>query len=494
MFAADASTTKDVKSIIAHSSSPFSREQTLEADQILKLLPDQAVPVSRDDVSLLQVEKKRSQRRKGWPVREPSVFEVHIAELNGTEDEVIIKQFGYDLFEAPPLTFAPVDTVSVGPDYMLGPGDELNISLWGMINAQYSISIERDGSIALPQLGTLHLSLLTFSEAREFLKKELARYYKPGEVKINMSMGRLRSMRVFIVGKAQSPGSYTISSLSTLINALFAAGGPAKVGSMRDIQVKRNGEMITHFDLYDLLLKGDKRSDVRLMSEDVVFIPPSGPLVAISGNVRIPAIYELKGETTLAQLIEMAGGWNDIAFKGRVQIERIVDDNRRTIFEASLEDVETKDIEIHSGDLIRVFSIVPDKRIVSLSGPVHREGEFGFTPGMKVSDLISMAGGLKYYAYTRESELSRVMVTEDGPKTKKFLLDLEKAVDGDLDHDIPLQEEDYLFIRTIPEWEIYRTMTIEGEVRFPGRYAIEKGREAFLPYRNVPAVLRMTRI
>jgi protein involved in polysaccharide export with SLBB domain len=472
--AADQVQSTDIQSMRPLAPVFLSNEETIEADEILKNLPESVIEKDLP-YSIQKTQQGELREYKESAPEEPSVFEDYINGLSSSKDPLEIRQFGYDLFDAPPTTFAPVDNVPVGPDYLLGPGDELNITLWGKFNAQYTVEIDKEGKIILPQIGLLHMSLLKYSEAREFLDLVLSRFYKPGEVKINLSMGKLRSMRVFVVGKAKSPGSYTISSLSSLINALFAAGGPAKTGSLRDIQVKRGGETIVHFDLYDFLLKGDKSADIRLMPEDVIFIPSSGPLAAIAGNVRSPAIYELKGESTLAELVEMAGGWNDIAYKGNVQIERIVDSNRQMVFEASLEEAETGDVEIRQGDLVRVFSVVQDKRIVNLSGPVHREGEYGFTLGMKVSDLISMAGGLKYFAYTGESELTRVTVTDAGPKTEKFAINLKKALDGDLAHDILLQEEDYLFVRTIPEWELYRTMTIEGEVRFPGTYTIEKG-------------------
>ncbi|MCR4287636.1 MAG: polysaccharide biosynthesis/export family protein, partial [Deltaproteobacteria bacterium] len=178
-----------------------------------------------------------------------------------------IRQFGYGLFDEPPSTFAPVEAVPVGPDYVLGPGDELRVSLWGKVNAEYAAAIDRDGKITVPQMGVLQLSGMNFSEANAFLLKELSKYYLPAEVKLNVSMGRLRAIKVFVVGKARRPGSYSISSLSTLINALFAAGGPSKSGSMRNIEVKRAGKTVTSFDMYDFLLKGDKTKDVRLMPE-----------------------------------------------------------------------------------------------------------------------------------------------------------------------------------------------------------------------------------
>ena len=157
---------------------------------------------------------------------------------------------------------------------------------------------------------------------------------------MNVSMGALRTIRVYVVGNAKKPGAYTVSSLATLINALFESGGPNKTGTMRDIQLKRNGTTTAHFDMYDFLLKGDKTNDVRLMPEDVIFIPPVGPLVAIAGNVKNPAIYELKGKTTFLDLLDMTGGLTSVAFKGRVQVNRIENHQFRTFFEGDLIDIE----------------------------------------------------------------------------------------------------------------------------------------------------------
>lgn len=400
-----------------------------------------------------------------------SEFEQYISGKVSSTISTNIMQFGYNLFKRPPSTFAPVDKIPVGPDYVLGPGDEIRIAVWGKIEGQWSVVVDRDGNIALPKVGILGVTGLTFNELKELLHKEFSKYYTGFEM--NVSMGSLRTIRVYVVGNAERPGAYTVSSLSTLINALFEAGGPSKTGTMRDIQLKRNGKTIVHFDVYDFLLKGNKTKDVRLMPEDVIFIPPVGPLVAVAGSVNSPAIYELKEERTISQLIQMAGGLNTIAFKDRVQIERIIDNARQIVFESDF--AESKDIEVKSGDVIKIFPIVQDRKIVRLFGAVQREGEYGFKPGMTVKDLISLGGGLKYYAYNKEAELTRVYVTDNGPKTEKIIINLEKALAGDRENNIHLKEDDYLFIRTVPEWQLYRTVTISGEVRFPGTYTIKKG-------------------
>ncbi len=407
------------------------------------------------------------------PVEEPSEFEKYISGEVSLTVSTNLKQFGYDLFKRPPSTFASVKNVPVGPGYVIGPGDEVRISIWGRVEGQWDIVVDRDGNISIPKIGTIGVAGLKFSELRGLLHRQFSKYYTG--FSMNVSMGSLRTIRVYVVGNARRPGAYTLSSLSTLINALFAAGGPGKTGTMRDIQVKRNGKTIVHFDMYDFLLRGDKTRDIRLMPEDVIFIQTVGPLVAIAGSVNNPAIYELKGKATISQLIDMAGGLSDVAFKGRVQIERIIDNSRQIVFESDLQEIRDKDVAVQSGDVVKIFQVVKDKRIVKLAGAVQREGEYGFSSVMTVRDLISMAGGLKYYAYDKEAELTRIHLTSEGPVTEKIIINLKKALSGDPASNIPLQENDYLFVRAIPEWRLYQTVVIKGEVRFPGTYTIKKG-------------------
>ena len=273
---------------------------------------------------------------------ETSEFEKYISSKAVGTTIINIKQFGYDLFENPPSTFAPVQHVPVGPDYVAGPGDAIKIDVWGKIEGTWNVKVDNDGNVRLPKIGVVGVTGLTFSELKDLLLKEFSKYYTGFEM--NVSMGPLRTVTVYVVGNAKRPGVYTVSSLSTVINALFAGGGPSKTGSMRNIQVKRNGRTVVTFDLYDFLLQGDKTHDIRLMPEDVIFIPPVGAIAGIAGNVKTPAIYELKGETRLRDLIKMAGGITGIAFTGRVQIHRIEDHHFRTVFEGDLIDIE-KNVE-----------------------------------------------------------------------------------------------------------------------------------------------------
>lgn len=382
-----------------------------------------------------------------------------------------IRQFGYELFERSAYSFSPSVNVPVGPEYVVGPGDEIRVTVWGKVEGAWNVVVERDGNIVLPKVGAIGITGLTFKELKELLYKEFSQYYSGFEMSV--SMGQLRTIQVYVVGNAVNPGAYNISSLSTLVNALFEAGGPSKTGSMRDIQVRRNGEIIVNFDMYDFLLKGDKTGDIRLMSEDVVFIAPAGGHATIAGSVNNPAIYELKGDASALDLIGMAGGLSDTAFSGRLQIERIADKSRQTVFESDFD--RAGEIKLQAGDIIKVFPVVEDRRTVRVSGAVQREGEYGFSPGMTVRDLVSLSGGLRYYAFDEEAELTRVKISNEGPATEKILFNLKEVIQGKAGANLALEENDYLFIRTIPDWRLYRTVTITGEVKFPGIYTIEKG-------------------
>jgi polysaccharide export outer membrane protein len=384
-----------------------------------------------------------------------------------------IKQYGYDLFRQPVPLFVPDVNVPVGPDYVLGPGDEVKITIWGSIDAIWNVFVDNHGNISLPKVGALNVAGLSYQELKEVIYRALSKNFTGFEM--NVSMGQLRTMRVFVLGNAERPGSYIVSSFSSVINALFEAGGPGKTGTMRDIQVKRNGKTIVHFDLYGFLLKGDKSKDIRLLPEDVVFIPPVGTLVAITGSVNNPAIYELKDDATMPQLIEMAGGLDTVAYTGRAQIERIVGNNRQIVYESDLKSLKEKDVKLHPGDVVKIFQVVQEKRVVKLSGAVQREGNYGLKPGMTVKDMILLAGGLKYFVYTKEAELTRYSVTEEGPKTEKVLFSLEKAMAGDPECNLVLKEDDYLFVRSIPNWQPQQVVAIQGEVLFPGVYPIKRG-------------------
>jgi protein involved in polysaccharide export with SLBB domain len=384
-----------------------------------------------------------------------------------------LKHFGFDLFQQGRSGFQASVRLPVGPDYVIGPGDELRITVWGKVEGAWTVEVDRDGTVRLPKAGIVAVGGLTFEQAREVLRKEFSRYYTGFEM--NVSLGALRTMTVYVVGNARQPGAYTASSLATMGNVLIQAGGPTKAGSMRDIQIRRGGKTVAHLDLYDFLRRGDKSGDHRLLPEDVVFIPPVGPVAAIAGSVNNPGLYELKGEKTVSQLVELAGGLNTVAFRGRLQIERIVDSNRQIVFESDLEQSREQEVDLRSGDILKVFQVVQDKRTVRVLGAVQRDGEYGYRAGMTVKDLVALSGGTKYYTYLKEAELTRLSVTDQGPEVEKVSIDLEKALAGDPASNLPLRENDQLFVRTVPEWRAGSQVTVQGELRFPGTYMVRKG-------------------
>lgn len=293
--------------------------------------------------------------------------------------------YGASMFRDVPSTFAPVNDVPVGPGYILGPGDEINVQMSGQINQQMRFTVDRTGSISLPGVGSLHVAGMPYSELNNFLTEQFGKIYR--NFKLNANLGALRTIQVFVMGQALRPGTYSISSLSTLTNAIFASGGPAQQGSMRDIQVKRGDKTIDHFDLYDLLLYGDKSHDIPLATGDVIFIPFIGPQLAIVGSVENPAIYELKGRTTVAEALKLAGGDTPVAAGATVRLERIFDHSMRTVLDI---DAAQKNVEvIQNGDILSVTSVIDRFRdAVTLRGNVANPGRYVWHPGMRISDLI----------------------------------------------------------------------------------------------------------
>jgi len=413
---------------------------------------------------------------------QPSTIERLLSdEVSGLASDKLA-QFGYDVFQRPASTFAPVTNIPVGPDYIVGPGDAFTVTLCGRANAQYTVEIDRNGQIALPEVGVLNVSGMTLAAMQDYLQEQLSR--KQTDFKMAVTMGRLRTIKVFVVGEAQTPGSYTVSSLSTVINALFAAGGPSKNGSLRDIRLSRSKQQPMHIDLYKFLLGGDKSDDVRLQDGDTIFVPIIGPVVGVGGNVKRPAIYEMAKPMTLREVLDLAGGVNYAGWLRQVQISRVDNHQRRVVVDfnvaepGSVADQPAADSIIQDGDVIKVFGVSPleqGKRSASITGEVYRPGEYRFIPGMRLSELLDAAGGPRKNAYLKNAELTRRHISQAGMQTEKIDIDLEKALARDPANNIELRDYDHLIVRSIPELEFDRVATISGQVRFPGVYPVKKG-------------------
>jgi len=294
--------------------------------------------------------------------------------------------FGQSLFRNVPSTFAPVDRIPVTPEYLIGPGDELLVRAWGQIDVNYRAVVDRTGAIYLPKIGPVSVAGVRYDQLNAYMKAAISRVFKNFD--LDVTLGRLRAVQVFVVGQVRRPGSYTVSSLSTLVNALFASGGPSKRGSMRHILLKRQGKDVTDFDLYDLIAFGDKSKDVQMLSGDVILVPPVGRLVALAGSVNVPGIYELKEHETLGEILGYAGGFTTTASGQKTFIDRIDDRRVRHTAELDLSSAGLK-TELKDGDIVRLLHISPRfDNAITLRGNVAVPGRYPWRQGMRVKDLI----------------------------------------------------------------------------------------------------------
>jgi protein involved in polysaccharide export with SLBB domain len=294
--------------------------------------------------------------------------------------------YGARLFAAQPASFGPVEQGPAPQDMVIGAGDELRIRVWGQVNFSADLRVSREGEIYLPKAGDVHVAGLAFSSVAAHLRQAIERVYRNFELSVDL--GEIHSIQVYVTGEARQPGEYTVSALSTLVNAVFLSGGPSGAGSMRHIELKREGKVLADFDLYALLVKGDKTGDIQLQPGDVLYIPPVGPQVAIAGSVRQEAIYELRGDETIEELLEASGGRTAVASGGRISVERIEDHAQRRAFELKT-DAAGLATPLIDGDIVRINAIASNYReTVTLRGSVVNPGRFLWHTGMKLSDLM----------------------------------------------------------------------------------------------------------
>jgi polysaccharide export outer membrane protein len=483
-------------------------------------------------------------------------------------EEPELKLFGYDIFETATASFIP-DIHDLPPEgYTLGPGDNIIVNIWGRVDMELNLTIDREGKVFIPKVGELVAAGSTINQFKQNLSESISRAYS--EFQLSVSYGKLRRISIYILGEVRAPGGYTVSSLANLLHALYTAGGITKNGSLRSIQLVRNTKVICRYDLYDLLLKGENIKDLKLMSGDIVYVPVVGPLVSIAGQVKRPAIYEIIGREQITDIIKLAGGINPEAFLESVSLDRIGPaDNRilknlnladssgipgnniilkdgdkvtihsiydfhanrvylsghvkhpgsfgisdtmrishlidngdqlkedayclradlyrtnnngtRTLISVNLQDIlngnENGNLNLIPFDSLVVYSYddVTRTKYVDISGEIKRPGTYMLYNRMRLSDLIFLAGNLTKQAYSLQCEIARVST---GSETGIITVNLEDVlINNNPEADIILQEDDYAFIRQIPDWRPIETVTLEGEVLFPGKYAIRNKEE-----------------
>jgi polysaccharide export outer membrane protein len=405
-------------------------------------------------------------------------------------DEQALKPFGYDLFEGAPSTFAPVSDIQVPMDYLVGPGDTLNVQLYGNEPASYELTVGRDGRINFPKLGPIMVSGMSFDRARQAIEDRVQQQLIGSRVSV--TMGDLRSIRVFVLGEAEKPGSFTVSGLSTMTNALFVSGGVKKIGSLRNIELRRNGKLITVLDLYDLLLHGNTNHDQQLMPGDVIFIPPIGRTVSIYGAVRRPAIYELKGEKSVEDVVEIAGGLLPDADGKLVQLERIQPSRLREMINIDLTSSSGRTAAVDNGDKLRIPAIRPTlENSVVLSGYVFRPGSFEYHPGLRLSNILQSFDELRPEADKRYIMIRREVPPEE--KVEVISANLERALAArGTAADPELRPRDKIIVfdlsasrervvePVIRDLELQaspdhpaQVVSIDGQVKAPGRYPLE---------------------
>jgi protein involved in polysaccharide export with SLBB domain len=403
-----------------------------------------------------------------------------------------LKPFGYDLFTNVPTTFAPASDIPVPTDYVVGPGDTLQLQLIGEGGGWYTLVVGRDGVVNMPELGPVAVAGMRFDAAKALLEDHVAQQMIG--MRASVSMGPLRSVQVFVLGEAVRPGSFTVGGLSTISNALFASGGVKPIGSLRDIQFKRNGGIVGRLDLYDLLLNGDTKSDIRLQSGDAIFIPPVGKTVSVTGEVRRPAIYELKDGETIDDLVRFAGGLTPEADASSARIERIDDRGNRTYETLALTPGAGAGAALRPGDVVIVDAIRGGlENGVKLVGHVRRSGGAEFRPGMRITDLVGSLDELQPLADTRYVLVRR----ESGPdrRVSAISVDLAEAfADPASGANVALQARDTVYVfdlarsrervvlpilaeleRQSSDREPQQVVSVSGRVKIPGEYPLEPG-------------------
>ncbi|NQU17444.1 MAG: SLBB domain-containing protein [Candidatus Saganbacteria bacterium] len=530
-----------------------SKETTVKSKS---LLPDGQKPGSAN--TGLGIETELSGIEKGFISKD------------ATEKGAALKQFGYDVFSRTIGTkFTLTSSIPLGIDYRINPADKLMVTVWGNVNDTYALEVDERGTITIPKAGIIQIAGYSISEAKDILYQRLAEVYV-ADFNLDLIIKEIGAIRVYMVGNIKNPGAYTLQANTSLYDALFIGGGPTKAGTLRNVRLVRSGGTMRSVDLYRFIRWGNKKDDLLLKSGDVIHVPEIGNVVAISGNVKRPAIYELKYKTELSDFIGLAGGITPTSYLQRIQIERIRKNRLETAIDINYPEYLKKrgysPAYLSDRDSISVFSIDSTiKNVVYLEGNVIRSGRYelepnmklsdlikkadGLAPGtlmnrcqiirlsppemqaeilsvdlnkmnagdptqnpdllefdrirvfselelkgakivrisgeindgdssfplsnnMRVSDLIFQAGGLKQSAYLEKAELAR---TDKNMRMSSYSLDLRKVMNKDKSHDILLEKNDYLFIRTIPSYATTETVTVMGKVKYPGKYALYPG-------------------
>ncbi len=456
----------------------IAREKNVDLDKYLKQeVAARATIEKREDVSPeLQILRAQISRKP------------KISFLPAFKSRSDLPPYGYELFNLSPTTFEPVVNVATPESYQIGPGDEIILNIWGQAELSYQLTVNRDGYIIVPNAGKIQVDGLTIQQAKQKMLLQLTRIYeglsegKSGAATfLDLSLGKLRTIQVFVVGEVQQPGGYLLSGLSTAYTALYYAGGPNANGSLRRIQVKRDSKVIANADFYEFALSGNKNGDVQLRDGDVLYIQSAGTRVAIEGNIIRPAIYELKPEETLQNLFKYSGGLNFDAYTKRIHIERVIPFNERAKYSKDLLDIDINfnsknelmesNFQLEDGDVIKVFSVNQEREnLVTINGNVWKPGDYALTEGMKVRDLVKKADGLREDTFTDQAMILRTRLSD--LKKEIITINLSKAMSLDTENNLILQRLDVLTVYKDDYFKPRFPVSIHGSVKTPGTYPL----------------------
>ena len=389
--------------------------------------------------------------------------------------------FGIKFFRSSAKDFTPSPSID-DRQYILGSGDVLMVSLWGQVQSSQEVTVDNDGRITLSSVGPLLVSGYSIQDAKKKIMIALSRSYSglvssPPTIFMDLSLSKLRPVRVFIMGEVENPGGYFVNNFASVFNSLFVVGGPKPSGSFRDVRVIRNNKTIAHVDLYDYLLGTQKSDDIRINDNDIIYVPLKGKTATIQGEVLRPYTFELLPGENLKKLLEFSGGVRSTMYRDRAQVDRIVpfservkEEYNRKVFDINFKDIVSgkKDYTLEDGDIVTIFSIVDRQdNYVTITGDVQQPGRYQFDKVKSVKDLVTAADGLWPTAYRARADLIRTYPDEH---REKFVIDLEKAMGGDRAQNILLQKRDSLRIFNMYEINPQMNVKIMGHAKRPGTY------------------------
>jgi protein involved in polysaccharide export with SLBB domain len=419
----------------------------------------------RDERETLETGQTRTVERE----REPQFVPIDVE--RPTPDS--LKVFGMDLFGQVSRTFEPSFNIPTPTDYTLGPGDELVIDVWGAAETNYRLTINAEGNVRIDNIGPIHLNGLTIEEAESRILNRLSNIFSglrpnnPQEANTfaNVSLGNVRSIKVTVMGEVRQPATYTVTSLSTVFNALYAAGGPTRSGSFRSIQVIRGQDVVATLDVYDFLIYGDQTDNIRLRDQDIIKVNPTINRVHVWGETKRKGFFELKDGETLAHLIDYTGGFTEEAYTKRLVL------HRNTPTQRSVSDVlypEGEDLEIRNGDKLRVGQILERyENRVSIDGAVYRPGDYELTPDMTLYELIQKADGPTQDAFMSRGIIYRL---KDDLSLETQSFDIRNLIMNRDEHDITLRRDDQVRITSIFDMREDYTINVSGAVNEGGEF------------------------